>query len=107
LALGMGSSRRATSLPDLPTTVELGVPDSDYDFWVGLFAPADTPREIVDRLYAETRKAFANPKVRESFAQLGAEPDLMEPRAFDARIKKEISTNAALVKASGIPISSP
>jgi tripartite-type tricarboxylate transporter receptor subunit TctC len=107
LALGMGSSRRAAALPDLPTTVELGVPESDYDFWVGMFAPAETPREIVDKLYDETQKAFANPKVVESFKQLGAEPDLMAPRAFDARIKKEIATNAALVKASGIPISSP
>jgi len=107
LALGMGSSRRATALPDLPTTVELGVPDSDYDFWVGMFVPAETPREIVDSLYAATAKAFASAKVKESFAQLGAEPELMEPRAFDARIKKEIATNAALVKASGIPISSP
>jgi len=104
LALGMGSSRRAAAMPGLPTTVELGVPDSDYDFWVGMFVPAETPREIVDRLYAETRKAFANPKVKESFAQLGAEPDLMEPRAFDARIKKEITTNAKLVRDSGIPI---
>jgi tripartite-type tricarboxylate transporter receptor subunit TctC len=106
LALGMGSSRRAAALPDLPTTVELGVPDSDYDFWVGLFVPAETPRAIVDKLYAETAKAFASQKVKESFAQLGAEPDLLEPRAFDARIRKEIATNAALVKAAGIPISS-
>jgi tripartite-type tricarboxylate transporter receptor subunit TctC len=106
LALGIGSSKRATALPDLPTTVELGVPESNYDFWVGMFAPAGTPREIVEKLYAETVKAFANPKVKESFAQLGAEPDLLEPKAFDARIKKEIATNAALVKASGIPISS-
>jgi tripartite-type tricarboxylate transporter receptor subunit TctC len=104
LALGMGSSRRAAALPDLPTTVELGVPDSDYDFWVGMFVPAETPREIVDRLYAEVAKAFASQKVKESFAQLGAEPNLMAPRAFDAAIKKEISINAALVKASGIPI---
>ncbi|MBV8392470.1 MAG: tripartite tricarboxylate transporter substrate binding protein [Alphaproteobacteria bacterium] len=107
LALGMGSSRRAAALPDLPTTVELGVPASDYDFWVGMFVPAETSRDIVDKLYAETKKAFANPKVKESFAQLGAEPDLMDPRAFDTRIKREIATNAALVKASGIPISSP
>ncbi len=106
LALGIGSSKRATALPDLPTTVELGVPESNYDFWVGMFAPAGTPREIVDKLYAETVKAFAAPKVKESFTQLGAEPDLLEPRAFDERIKKEIATNAALVKASGIPISS-
>ena len=104
LALGMGSSRRAAALPDLPTTVELGVPESDYNFWVGMFAPAETPREIVDKLYAETVKAFASAKVRESFAQLGAEPDLMQPKAFDARIKKEIAINAGLVKASGIPI---
>jgi tripartite-type tricarboxylate transporter receptor subunit TctC len=104
LALGMGSSRRAAALPDLPTTVELGVPDSDYDFWVGMFVPAETPREIVDRLYAEVAKAFVSQKVKESFAQLGAEPNLMAPRAFDAAIKKEIAINAALVKASGIPI---
>ncbi|MEI6204221.1 MAG: tripartite tricarboxylate transporter substrate-binding protein, partial [Enhydrobacter sp.] len=87
-----------------PTTMELGVPESNYDFWVGMFAPSGTPREIVDKLYAETVKAFANPKVKESFVQLGAEPDLLEPKAFDERIRKEIATNAALVKASGIPI---
>lgn len=104
LALGMGSSKRSAALPDLPTTVELGVPDSDYDFWVGMFVPAETPREIVDKLYGEVAKAFASQKVRESFAQLGAEPNLMAPRAFDAEIKKEIAINAALVKASGIPI---
>ena len=104
LALAMGSSRRSAALPDLPTTLELGVPDSDYDFWVGMFAPAETPRAIVDRLYAETSKAFASAKVKDSFAQLGAEPNLLEPRAFDAQIKKEIAINASLVKAAGIPI---
>ena len=107
LALGMGSSKRSAALPDLPTTVELGVPDSDYDFWVGMFVPAETPRWIVDRLYSEVAKAFDSQKVRESMAQLGAEPALIEPKAFDARIAREIATNAALVKASGIPISSP
>jgi tripartite-type tricarboxylate transporter receptor subunit TctC len=104
LALGMGSPRRSAALPDLPTTLELGVPESDYDFWVGMFVPAETPREIVDRLHAETVKAFANPKVKESFTQLGAEPNLMDPRAFDAQIKKEIAINASLVKAAGIPV---
>ena len=107
LALGMGSSKRSAALPDLPTTVELGVPDSDYDFWVGMFVPAGTPRAIVDRLYAETAKALANPAVKESLGKLGAEQNLIEPRAFDAAIRKEIATNAALVKAAGIPISSP
>ena len=107
VALGMGSSRRSAALPDLPTTVEQGVPDSDYNFWVGLFVPAGTPREIVDRLYAETAKALAKPEVKESLAKLGAEQNLIEPKAFDLAIAKEIATNAALVKAAGIPISSP
>ena len=106
LALGMGSSRRSVALPDLPTTVELGVPESDYNFWVGMFLPAETPREIVDRLYRETARALATPAVKESLSRLGAEQNLMESRAFDAEIRREISANAALVKASGIPISS-
>ena len=104
LALGMGSTKRSAALPDLPTTVELGVPDSDYNFWVGMFAPAGTPRDIVDRLHAETAKVLANPEVRARLAQLGAEPLLMEPKEFDREIVREIATNAALVKAAGIPI---
>ena len=107
IALGMGSSRRSAALPDLPTTVELGVPESDYNFWVGMFVPAETPRDIVDKLYRETTRALTSPELRASLAQLGAEPNLMEPRTFDAEIKKEIATNAALVKAAGIPISAP
>src|SRR5258707_982012 len=107
LALGMGSSRRAAALPDLPTTLELGVPESDYNFWVGMFVPAETPREIVDRLFRETAKALQTPAVRQSLAGLGAEQNLLEPRVFDGEIRKEIAANAALVKAAGIPISAP
>lgn len=107
VALAMGSTRRSAVLPDLPTTVELGVPDSNYDFWVGMFVPAATPRDIVDRLHRETAKALANPAVKESLGKLGAEQNLLEPRAFDAEIAREIAANAALVKAAGIPISSP
>ena len=104
VALGMGSSRRSAALPDLPTTVEQGVPESNYDFWVGMFVPSGTPRDIVDRLYAETAKALQNPTVKESLAKLGAEQNLIEPRAYDVVLRKEIEGNAALVKASGIPI---
>jgi len=107
VALAMGSSRRSAVLPDLPTTVELGVPDSNYDFWVGMFVPAATPRDIVDKLHRETVKALANQAVKESLGKLGAEQNVMEPRAFDSEIGKEIAANAALVKAAGIPISSP
>jgi tripartite-type tricarboxylate transporter receptor subunit TctC len=104
LALGMGSSKRSAALPDLPTTLELGVPNSDYDFWVGLFLPAGTPREIVHKLYAETAKAFDSPELRAGMSQLGAEASLVEPDAYNLQLKKEIADNATLVKAAGIPI---
>lgn len=107
VALAMGSTRRSAVLPDLPTTVELGVPDSNYDFWVGMFVPVATPRDVVDRLHRETVKALANQAVKESLGKLGAEQNLMEPRAFDSEIGKEIAANATLVKAAGIPISAP
>src|SRR5438445_5089294 len=107
VALAMGSSRRSAALPELPTTLELGVRESDYNFWVGLFVPAETPREIVDRLFRETAKALQTPAVRESLAGLGAEQNLLEPRVFDGEIRKEIAANTALVKAAGIPISAP
>jgi tripartite-type tricarboxylate transporter receptor subunit TctC len=104
LALAMGSSRRSAALPDLPTTLELGVPDSDYNFWVGLFAPAGTPREIVQKLYAETARAIGSAELRAGMSQLGAEASLVEPDAYNLQLRKEIADNAVLVKAAGIPI---
>ena len=104
LALGMGSSRRSAALPDLPTTLELGVPGSNYDFWVGLFAPRGTPGAIVQKLYGETARAIESPEVRARFRELGAESMLREPVLFDKDIASEIASNAALVKAAGIPI---
>src|SRR5436190_11500336 len=104
LALGMGSSKRSAALPDLATTLELGVPDSNYDFWVGLFLPRGTPREIVARLYRETARAIESPEVRAKFRELGAESMLREPEVFDKDIAREIASNTQLVKAAGIPI---
>jgi len=104
LALAMGSSKRSVALPNLMTTVEAGIPNSDYNFWVGMFLPAKTPREIVNRLQQETAKALEVSEVRDSMAKLGAEAMLMRPDEFDAYIRNEIATNAVLVKAAGIPI---
>jgi tripartite-type tricarboxylate transporter receptor subunit TctC len=104
LALAMGSSKRSAALPDVATTLEAGIPDSDYNFWVGMFVPAKTPREIVNRLRQEVAKALESKDVRDSMAKLGAESMLMQPEEFDAHIRNEIKTNATLVKAAGIPI---
>jgi tripartite-type tricarboxylate transporter receptor subunit TctC len=102
LALAMGSSKRSAALPDLQTTLEAGVPNSDYNFWVGMAAPAKTPREIVNRLQQEVAKALDSKAVRDSMAKLGAEAMLMKPEEFDAYIRKEVASNATLVKAAGI-----
>jgi tripartite-type tricarboxylate transporter receptor subunit TctC len=104
LALAMGSSKRSAALPDVATTLEAGIPNSDYNFWVGMFVPSKTPRDIVNRLHQEIAKALENKEVRDSMAKLGAEPMLMRPDEFDSYIRNEITTNAALVKAAGIPI---
>jgi tripartite-type tricarboxylate transporter receptor subunit TctC len=102
LGLAMGSSKRSAALPDVPTTVEAGVPDSDYNFWVGMAAPSKTPREIVERLHQEVAKALELKAVKDSMAKLGAEPMLMRPDEFEAYIRNEIKSNAVLVKAAGI-----
>jgi tripartite-type tricarboxylate transporter receptor subunit TctC len=102
LALAVGSTKRSAALPDVATTVEAGVANSDYNFWVGMFMPSKTPRDVVQRLHQETAKALESKEVRDSMAQLGAESMLKQPDEFDAYIRAEIVTNAALVKAAGI-----
>lgn len=104
VALAVGSSKRSLALPDLPTTIEAGVPNSDYNFWVGMFAPGKTPRETVGRIYQETLRALRSPEVREKMARLGAEPMDYAPEAFNAYLRDEIAANAALVKAAGIKL---
>jgi tripartite-type tricarboxylate transporter receptor subunit TctC len=102
LALAMGSSKRSAALPDVATTLEAGIANSDYNFWVGMAVPSKTPRDVINRLHAETAKAIESAEVRASMAKLGAEPMLMKLEEFDSYIRNEIKTNAALVKAAGI-----
>ena len=102
VALAVSTPTRSKTLPDVPTTIEAGLPDSDYVYWMGLFAPAKTPPAIVERLRSETEKALKNPNVVEKFAAQGIEPMPLSPAEFDALIKKEIQTNIALVKAAGL-----
>jgi tripartite-type tricarboxylate transporter receptor subunit TctC len=102
LGLAVGSAKRSIALPDLPTTLEAGIPNSDYNFWVGMFVPAKTPRDVIQRLYQETSKALHAPDVREKLTRLGAEPMDYAPDAFNTYIRNEIAANAALVKAAGI-----
>jgi len=104
LALAVSSSKRSVALPDVPTTIEAGYPDSDFDFWVGAFVPKATPRDVVDRLHQETVKALQNPSVSEKLISLGVEQMIMTPAGFDARVAKETHIAAGLAKAAGIAV---
>ena len=101
-ALAIGSSSRSSLMSDLPTTVEAGYPDSDYNFWIGVFVPAATPQPIVARLHDEVRKALQVNEVKDRLAKFGAEPMDMTLAQFEAYFKNELAINEKLVKAANI-----
>ena len=103
-ALAVGTKTRSPLLPNVPTTIELGIPNSDYTFWVGVLAPAKTPKAIIDRLNTEITKLMKDPEVMERYAKLGAEPMVMKPAQFDQFIRQETEAAAALVRAANITI---
>ena len=101
-ALVVNGTSRTPALPDVPTTQEAGFKEAEYPIWYGLFVPAKTPRDVVNRLHSETVKALQTPNVRERLATLFVDPMIMTPNDFDAYVQKEIELNATLVKAAGI-----
>jgi tripartite-type tricarboxylate transporter receptor subunit TctC len=88
-ALAVTSPKRAPGLPDVPTLAEAGIKGSDVETWFGLTAPAATPREIVQRLNAEVRKALAVPDLQQRFAELSLSVTPSSPEELDALIKSE------------------
>ena len=102
IPLAVSTVKRSSALPDVPTTIEAGYPNSDFTFWNGLLVPAMTPRSVITRLHAETEKALRSPAVVEKFKPLAMEPMPLTPAEFDALIKKEIANNIALAKAVGL-----
>ena len=103
LALATGSTQRSSALPDVPTTLEAGIPNSDYNFWVGMMVRSRTPRDIVMKLHQNTAKALESPETKERLAKLGVEQMIMTPEKFDAYIKAELVSYAKLIRAAGIP----
>ena len=102
VALAVGSSKRSSVLPDVPTTIEAGYANSDYNFWCGIYVPAKTPRAIVNRLNEETVKALRNPAIVEKLAKLGVDQMIMTPEQMDAMVKAEVEAAGPLAKAAGI-----
>jgi tripartite-type tricarboxylate transporter receptor subunit TctC len=101
-ALSVSTKMRASTLPDVPTSIEAGLPASDYTLWVGMIVPSATPAAIVKRLHEEVLKALATPELKERLAKLGADPFTMSPDAFNAYIKSEMDVAARIVKAANL-----
>ncbi len=101
-ALAVSSAKRSPALPDIPTTLEAGYKDSDFNYWNGMLVPAKTPRDIVDRLHAEVTKALALPEVQAKLTIQGVEPAPLTPAAMDAMIKREIDLNLKIAKEAGL-----
>lgn len=103
-ALAVTSRRRLPTLPDLPTTAEIGLEDFDASVWYGFLAPAGTPDEVIARLRASITKAVGSPMVQERLGALGFVPDVTTPDAFAAFLDKERARWGQVIKANGIRI---
>jgi tripartite-type tricarboxylate transporter receptor subunit TctC len=101
-ALAVASAKRGVSLPDVPTTTEAGFANSDYEFWVGAFAPATIPRSLVERLNREIVSALQMPSVRDRLRELGGSPTPISAQEFAAQFNREVEVNTRLVKAVGL-----
>jgi tripartite-type tricarboxylate transporter receptor subunit TctC len=101
-ALVVSTPKRVADLPDLPTPGEIGLKDAESAIWFGVFAPAKTPRDIVEKLHAAGEKVLASPAMQASLAKLGLEPMPMKPTEMDDLVKRETAANLELIKAAGI-----
>ena len=101
-ALAVSTPKRSSLLPEVPTTVEAGVPGSDYIFWVAMVVPSATPAAAVARLQQEAAKALAQPELIEKLAKIGAEPMLMSTSEFNTFIRAEVETAARVAKAANL-----
>lgn len=100
-AVAMTGPQRSASMPDLATFTEQGVPNVDLAIWVGAYAPASTPRPIIDRLQRELKAVINLPEVRERMVAQGQTPVGNTPEEFTANLRADLPKWEALIKASG------
>jgi tripartite-type tricarboxylate transporter receptor subunit TctC len=101
VGLGTTGAKRSAVMPEMPTIAEAGVPGYEATIWLGLMAPAATPKPIVDLLNAEVLKVMQRSDVKEAWAKQGAVPMPMAPVDFDKYLRSDIEKWAQVVKVSG------
>lgn len=104
-AIAVSSAQRVPSMPDVPTFIEAGVPDFAVDSWVGVMAPARTPRPVVERLNAELNAVLTDPAVRTRLEELGITATPGKPEQFADVLKRDLGRYGQVVKAAGIKAS--
>jgi tripartite-type tricarboxylate transporter receptor subunit TctC len=101
-ALAVGSKNRSSLFPGLPTTEEAGIPGSALNFWVALFAPAKTPKDVLEKLNSEANSALQSPEVKAIFSRLGAEPIIQSVADFNKGLEEEFRITQSLVNSANI-----
>ena len=101
-ALGVSTRARAEVLPDVPTLDEQGLPGYDMTLWFGLWAPAQTPPQVVKKLNESVNAIVGEPNVKEQFAKLGIQPAPMKPEDFARFVRSEIEVYRKVVRAANI-----
>jgi tripartite-type tricarboxylate transporter receptor subunit TctC len=102
IPLAVTSKKRLAMLPDVPTVAEIGLREAQFDFWIGMLAPAQTPRGLVKRLNGEIASLVQSAELQERLAKLGAEPMPMTPEQFDAYIREQVASLGSLMRAAGV-----
>ena len=103
-AIGVTSAQRSGTLPDVPTIADAGVPGYEMSPWIGVFAPAGTPKTVVDKLNAEINKALKLPDVAASLSAQALDPWASTPEEFATRLKADYDKYAQLIKLTGARI---
>ena len=104
VALGVSTAKRSSVLPNVPTIAESGLPGFDYNLWVGLFAPAGTPADVIEKIARDVGRAIATPEVTERLTALGAEAMPMTPADFTRFVGMEIDESGKVIKAANIKV---
>ena len=102
LALAASTSGRAPELPDVPTSLDAGYPNSDLTIWYGVFMPGKTPRQIVEKFHATAVTVLATPAMQQRLKLLAINPMPMTPSEMDKHVAAELSVNEKLIKAANI-----
>lgn len=100
-ALAVASKQRAPGFPNVPTAAEAGVPGYEVSTWYGIWAPKDTPKEVVDKMTSEITKALNSPELKTTWTNNGSETPNLTGDAFGKFVSSEVKRWATVVKASG------